>query len=398
MKELKRFFSFLLLLASFTFIPQQAAAANGAASAKPDTQPPQAPKQLTVTNKTFTSISLSWSGSTDDTAVKGYQVYRDGKKIITTSKTTFTNSELVPGRKYTYAVKAYDAAGNISPASADVEVGTYPDCQAPSVPGNLTISSPGYTSIVVSWSPSTDNTSVKGYVIYRNGSKVATTSATSYTVKGLLPGTTYSFYVKAYDIAGNYSSQSPDMPGATLADTTAPGKPIGLKATSVTETEITLMWSPSSDNVKVKSYEITCNGEKTITQTKTIYHGKNLIPGKSYKFTIKAVDTVGNKSEGSEPFTITTLADTKKPSTPMGLKAAKVNGSSVSLEWGASSDNTKVTGYTIYCNGIEVADTSRTSRTVKNPSGLGIGIYWVRAHDLAGNLSDASNKITVITK
>ena len=51
------------------------------ASTAPDTQAPTAPKGLTATNKTHTSISLSWSDSYDNTNVKGYQVYRDGKKI-----------------------------------------------------------------------------------------------------------------------------------------------------------------------------------------------------------------------------------------------------------------------------------------------------------------------------
>jgi chitodextrinase len=397
MKVFTRLFSILLLLTVFVFMPQGFSNATVLDSAKSDTQPPEVPKGLVITNKTHTSLSLSWSSSSDDTKVKGYQVYRDGKKIITTSKTNFTNTDLVPGRKYTYTIKAYDAAGNISPASTAIDAGTVPDCQAPSTPGNLTLSSPGFTSVTVSWSSSTDNTSIKGYVVYRNGTKAASTSATSYTVKGLLPGTTYSLFIKAYDIAGNYSSQSSSIPGTTLSDTTAPGRPSGLKTASVTETEITLMWSPSSDNVKVKSYEVYCNGEKTGTPTKPIYSGKTLIPGKSYKYTVKAIDTVGNKSESSDPITITTLKDTKKPSTPTGLKAGKVKGSSVPLEWNASSDNTKVDGYTIYCNGVELTNTKKTARTVKSTSGLGINIYWVRAVDLAGNLSDASNKITVIT-
>lgn len=397
MKVFRRLLSILLLLAVFTFISQKVIYAAEYDLTKPDTRPPEAPKGLAVTYKTHTSISLGWSSSSDDTKVKGYQVYRDGKKIITTSKTNFTNSNLVPGRKYAYAVKAYDAAGNISPASSTVDVGTNPDCQAPSTPEYLSLSSPGYTSVIVSWSPSTDNTSIKGYVVYRNGSKVASTSATSYIVKGLLPGTTYSIFVKAYDIAGNYSLQSSSIPATTLPDATAPGRPFGLKAAFVTETEITLMWSPSSDNVRVKGYEITCNGENIGTPTKTIYSGTKLIPGKSYKYTIKAVDTVGNRSECSEPITITTLQDTKKPSTPTGLTAGKIKRSSVPLKWNTSSDNTKVNGYKIYCNGMELANTKKTARTVKNPSVLGINIYWVRSIDLAGNLSDASNKVTVIT-
>lgn len=394
MKELKGFFCFLLLLSVLSVIPVKAAGA--AEVQKLDTQPPEAPKGLAVAGKTCTSVSLSWTGSSDNVKVKGYYIYRDGKKIITTSKTYYTNSDLIPGRKYTYAVRAYDTAYNISDVAGITAV-TDPDDKPPTVPENLSLSAHDYTSVNVSWNPSTDNTSVKGYEVYRNGSRVASTTATGYTVKGLLPGTTYSFYVKAYDIAGNYSGQSGSIPGSTLPDTKAPEKPSGLKGTSVTETQITLMWSPSSDNVRVKGYEVYCNGEKKGTAAKAIYTAKNLIPGKSYSYTVVAFDTVGNRSVRSEPVEIMTLMDDEKPSAPTGLKAVKTKGSSVSLKWDASSDNTKVNGYIIYCNGMELAKTKKTSRTVTNKLKPVIGIYWVKAYDLAGNFSDASNKLTVIT-
>ena len=395
MNKLRSFFCLLLVLSVFASVCAKAVGVG--AAQKPDTQPPEAPAGLSVSNRTHTSVSLSWTGSWDNVKVKGYYVYRDGKKIITTSKTGFTNSDLVPGRKYTYYVKAYDAAGNVSPAGTDIVAYPLPDGQAPSAPSNVGISSPGHTSLVVSWSPSTDNTSVKGYVVYRNGSRVAATTSTSYTVKGLLPGTAYSFIVKAYDIADNYSGQSSGVTGVTLPDAEAPGKPSGLKGTTVTETQITLMWSPSSDNVKVKGYEVYCNGEKKGTASKAIFTAKGLVPGKSYKYAVIAVDTVGNRSVSSEACEITTLKDVIKPSAPTGLKAVKTKGSTVSLEWSASTDNTKVDSYIVYCNGLELERSKRTSRTVSNKSKLGIGIYWVKAYDLAGNLSDASNKITVIT-
>jgi chitodextrinase len=397
MKEFKRISGFLLLLAIFVFILQPVTAATASDAVKADSQPPEAPKGLKVSGKTFTSVFLSWTSSFDDTKVKGYQVFRDGRKIMTISRTNFTNSDLVPGRNYTYAVKAYDAAGNISAASEAIDVRTDPDIQIPSTPANLSLSSPDYTSVIVSWNPSTDNTGIKGYVVCKNGSKAATTTATSYRVKGLIPGTAYSFSVKAYDIAGNYSIQSSSISGTTIQDTKAPEKPSGLNCASVSETEITLSWSPSSDNVRVKGYELYCNGEKAGSPSKPIFNSKELVPGKSYKFSIKAVDIVGNRSMSSEPVTVTTLKDAKKPSAPTGLKTGKLKGSSVSLEWRASSDNIKVSGYTVFCNGFELVNTKKTSRTVKSPFGLGIDIYWVKAFDLAGNLSDESNKITVIT-
>lgn len=397
MREFRKILIVLSLLMILVLVPNQIAFSTKA-SANSDSIPPIAPKGLTVTYKTCTSISLSWTSSTDNIKVKGYQVYRDGRKIITTTKLTYTNSNLVPGKKYNYTVRAYDAAGNVSPDSTTVEAASVPDIQAPSVPGNPAISSTGYTSVVLSWSPSADNISIKGYTIYRNGSKAGTTTSTSYTAKGLLPGTAYTFSVKACDKAGNESVQSSMIAGITFPDRKAPDKPTGLKVSTVTETEVTLMWTPSSDNVKVKGYEIFCNGVKAGTSSKTIFNARKLIPGQSYKYSVIAVDTVSNKSLSSEPLTVTTLKDVKKPTAPSELKAHKVKGTSASLQWNTSTDNIKVTGYIIYCNGFELAKSTRTSKTVKSPLGLGIDIYWVKAVDLSGNLSNASNKITVISR
>lgn len=366
------------------------------AFAATDTQPPTIPRGLTASNITYTSILLNWTAASDNTGIKGYQVYRDGKKITTTKKTTYTNVDLVPGRKYTYSIRAYDAAGNVSGDSATVNVATKNDTQAPSTPGALAVSSTAHTAIALTWNSSTDNTSIKGYEIYRSGRKVAATSGTCYTCKGLTPGTTYTFFVKAYDIAGNYSLQSNSISAATVSDNTAPSVPGGLKTSSITETEANLAWSPSSDNVKVKGYEIFRDGSKIGTTSKTSYCSKSLTPGKNYTYIIKAVDTSGNVSGNSIPLKITTQRDLDAPTAPTGLKVNSVKGSSVSLTWNASTDNIKVKGYQILRNGFIIATATRNHCTVKSSSGLGFDVYCVKAYDLSDNLSDSSNKVTVI--
>lgn len=395
MKESKGFFCLALLIFLFAIIPLKAAGADKTKMS--DTEPPAAPKGLLVTGKTCTSVSLSWTGATDNVKVKGYYVYRDDRKITSTSNTSYDNSGLAPGINYTFYIKAYDAAGNISANGTSISVVTNPDTQAPTIPGNLSPSACDYTSVTLSWRSSIDNTGIKGYVVYKNGSRVASTTKTSYTVKRLLPGTTYSFYVKACDKTGNYSGQSRSVPGTTLRDTKAPDKPAGLKETSVTETQLTLTWSPSSDNVKVKGYEVYCDGVNKGTRTKAAFTAKNLLPGKSFKYTVVAIDTAGNRSAYSEPIAIKTLNDSKKPSAPTGLKVVKMKGSSVSLEWNAATDNVKVEGYIIYCNGFEIEKSKRASRTVTNKSKPMIGVYWIKAYDTSGNLSDASSKLTVIS-
>ncbi len=362
-----------------------------------NTQSPTAPGGLIASNRTQTSISLSWSAAYDDTGVKGYQVFRDGKKIISTSKLNYTNSDLVPGRKYAYAVKAYDAAGNLSESSTVLYAATISDYQSPSPPSGLSAAASSFTSITLAWEASTDNVSVKNYEVFRNGQKTGSTSDTQYECKRLIPGTVYTFHVKAYDKAGNASAESSRISARTVPDLQAPTTPTGLKAASVTVAEANLIWTPSSDNVKVKGYEIFRDGAKIGTTTKTSYCSKSLAPGKSYEYAVRASDASGNLSKNSSTLRISTLKDSLSPTAPAELKISKASGSSVSLAWTASTDNAKVSGYQIYCNGIVIATAARTTRTVKSPFGLGIDLYWVKAYDQAGNLSGSSNKVTAVT-
>ena len=69
-------------------------------------------------------MSLAWKASTDDTAVAGYDVYRGTGKVGQATGTTFTDTGLTAGTRYEYTVRARDAAGNTSPASASVSATT----------------------------------------------------------------------------------------------------------------------------------------------------------------------------------------------------------------------------------------------------------------------------------
>jgi chitodextrinase len=95
-----------------------------------------------------------------------------------------------------------------------------PDTTPPDVPTDLAAASAGTDSVSLSWSaPSGDPV---GYTVYRNGSAIATTSATSYTDTGLAPGTTYTYTVSAYDAAGNHSDES-DPDSATTDEIAVSG-------------------------------------------------------------------------------------------------------------------------------------------------------------------------------
>ena len=81
-----------------------------------DTTAPSAPTGLKVTSTTATSVSIAWGASTDNVAVTGYRIYRDGAPVgtATATATQFSVPGLACSRTYTLAVDAIDAAGNPS--------------------------------------------------------------------------------------------------------------------------------------------------------------------------------------------------------------------------------------------------------------------------------------------
>ncbi|KAF2333659.1 endonuclease [Flavobacterium ginsenosidimutans] len=89
-----------------------------------DTQAPTAPTSLASTAKTATSISLSWTASTDNVAVTGYDIYANSVLKTTVSGLTATITGLIASTSYSIYAKAKDAAGNASASSNTISVTT----------------------------------------------------------------------------------------------------------------------------------------------------------------------------------------------------------------------------------------------------------------------------------
>ncbi|MEM6321313.1 MAG: fibronectin type III domain-containing protein, partial [Bacteroidota bacterium] len=82
------------------------------------------------------------------------------------------------------------------------------DTSPPTAPTNLTASNVTQTFVQLNWTASTDDVGVTGYDIYQNGTFTATTPNTTFSFTNLTPATSYSYYVKATDAAGNKSANS----------------------------------------------------------------------------------------------------------------------------------------------------------------------------------------------
>lgn len=78
----------------------------------------------------------------------------------------------------------------------------------PTIPLNLMVSNISTDSAILTWNSSFDSSGILNYSIFSSGIQVNSTSDTSMILYGLIPATTYSFYVKATDSVGNFSSPS----------------------------------------------------------------------------------------------------------------------------------------------------------------------------------------------
>nr|WP_299381211.1 fibronectin type III domain-containing protein [Allomuricauda sp.] len=187
-----------------------------------DTQAPTAPT-LSSTAHSQTTVDLSWSGATDDTAVTQYKVYKDGvEEAALGNVSSYQVTGLTADTSYNFTVTALDAADNESVASNSVSVTTdlAGDTQSPTAP---TLSSTGHTETTVdlSWSGATDNVGVTGYNLYQDGTAIANNiTATTYQVTGLTASTSYDFKIRALDAASN---ESVDSNIVTVTTNTASG-------------------------------------------------------------------------------------------------------------------------------------------------------------------------------
>jgi chitodextrinase len=197
-----------------------------------DTTPPTAPTTVHATAASATQVNLTWNASTDTaSAISKYLVLRNGVVVATASAptTAYSDTSVAANTSYSYQIEAQDTAGNTSALSTAVTVKTPnpTDTTPPSVPANVAAVAVSDSQVNLSWNASTDNIGVAGYTVYRNGTKLGTTTTTSYGDATVSAGTSYNYSVSAYDGAGNQSAQS------TSVSVTTPGAASGSLPTGV---------------------------------------------------------------------------------------------------------------------------------------------------------------------
>ncbi len=179
-----------------------------------DVTPPTAPTNLSIVSTQSNSINISWTASTDNDAVVGYEIYVDDVlNFRGATSTTYEVLNLVGGTTYDIKVLAYDSDNNKSNFSNEVTGSTVAgaDITPPNAVSDL--SSPPLdneqSTLTMSWTKPFDNVGVVGYDIHLNQSYYASVGdVTTYSITGLTPQTPYRIAIFAKDLAGNISAIS----------------------------------------------------------------------------------------------------------------------------------------------------------------------------------------------
>ena len=289
-----------------------------------DVTAPTVPANLQITAITEDSVSLAWSASTDNSgSIHHYVTCYSGFMIpgayciwgppVPPAKTV---TGLVPGKEFTFRVKAVDAAGNESELSSPVSGSTAPDVTPPTTPGDLRVTATTPSSVSLAWNRSSDRWGF-GYQVLMDGEVVGSTGDLAFRQRHVTPGTTHVFAVRARDTSGNLSedSNSVTVTFEASSDRTPPTTPENLTASQPPDdfcgTNM-LQWDASTDDVDAQSaieYEIYLNGSLFTVGAPGVTFAAPYTFAGTNTWTVVAVDRAGNSSGTSDAATLTVRLD-----------------------------------------------------------------------------------------
>ena len=276
------------------------------------TTPPAEVTGLCTTDRSASSITLSWDAAA---GAAGYTVYAydaDSKtyeKIaeVTDNATSYQITELDPATVYRFKVEAFEknAGGTVAgAASKEYEDVTLPEqIQGAEAAG-------ADAAVSLSWE---EAAGAGGYQIYRLNTKtgkyaVCTTikkaDTTAFQDTKLAANTTYTYKIRAYKVfegENYYGEFSKPVKAKTKAVVTKPAKVTGLKASSKSSA-VTLKWNKVSKAGGYQIYRLnTKTGKYTKLatvkgETKTSYSNTKLTKKKTYKYKVRAYKTSGGKT------------------------------------------------------------------------------------------------------
>ncbi|XP_030294656.1 protein tyrosine phosphatase receptor type Db isoform X14 [Sparus aurata] len=341
---------------------------------------PKAPGIPVVTERTATSITLTWdSGNPEPVSYYIIQHRAKGsddpyKEIDGIATTRYSVGGLSPYSHYDFCVAAVNTIGQ-GPSSDVVEARTAE--QAPSSPprqvrGRMLST----TTAIIHWDePEEPNGQVVGYRVYYTSDnmlpvnqweKQMVRSANFITIQGLTPNKTYYIRVLAFTSVGD-GPLSQDL--QIIAKTGVPSQPSEFKGEAKSETSILLSWvappQGGPDN-QITGYELVyrraddTEEKKVSFEPTTSYLLKNLKPFSTYTFQLAA-----KSKHGIGAYTNEVSIDTPQTlfATNFRVKAAMKN--SVLLSWEIRDKNPALPFTILYGKGQSVeVDGKQTQKLI----------------------------------
>jgi len=257
--------------------------------------------------------------------------------------------------------------------------------------------------VTVTWQASTDNVSVAGYNVYRDGAYLTTVFNTEYS--GAAPNADPRGYsVVAFDDDGNFSPQSvaalvPSNGGPIDRDE-PPTVPSNLVANSQAQgngDQVSLTWTASTDNTRVAGYNVYVNDGYHATVFDTNF-SLRINRGEIIALSVVAFDPDGNFSQRSESVRASSdpgAGNNEAPSAPTNLTGTyQENGTTarVEISWTASADDLGVAGYNVYQDGRYVATVFSTAYATNVTAGVSVA-FQVVAFDVEKLFSPSSERL-----
>ncbi|MBA4686392.1 MAG: N-acetylmuramoyl-L-alanine amidase [Candidatus Galacturonibacter soehngenii] len=346
------------------------------------------PQNLTATQSSATSIKLTWSGVEGATDYKIYRAAKNGayKLIETTTSTSYKDSSLKKGTKYSYKVTA---------VSGDYESGDSNKATLYAAAAGVTklkASSSAYNKIDLSWKKASGATK---YVVYRStkeGSgykKVKTVTSNKYsdTVK---TGVTYYYKIVSYTDKAK-GGESAVISGIALSPA-----PTNVKAVNNAYNSAKISWSKSKGAGNYAIYRSTSKKSgytliKTVSKSKTSYTDKTVEAGTTYYYKVCAV-TKGKEGKMSK-----VVSAKIKPAAVKNLKAKSAGGKNITISWSASKG---ASSYQIYRSTREKSGYSQigttTSLSYTNKKLKNGTKYYYRVYAVAGKIKSDYKQVSYV--
>jgi endo-1,4-beta-xylanase len=369
------------------------------------TIPPTTPQGL-IGRFEGDTLTLTWLASTDDEAVRGYNIYRDNQYLDTVNTEAWVGA-VNPSSVHRWSVVAFDIRNNFSaqsealrlPADSAIETTI-----APTTPTGVTgVWANGV--ITVNWELASDDIRVAGYNLYVDGAYLTTVFEASYTAEepSDLPR---EYSVVAFDDDGNFSPTSVaatvPLPSEPIDRTAPPSIPTDLVTTTQAQGSgylATLAWQDSTDNTRVAGYNVYVNDGYHATVF-TPQFSLSLAAGEVVALSVVAFDPDGNFSARSASVRASsdaTQTANEAPAAPLNLRGTYSDDGTtarVFVQWDEAADDLGVAGYNVYVDGGYASTVFTTEYATEVASGQAIAVQVV-AFDVEKLFSPISSRLAL---